>query len=100
MPLCRGAKLGTLVSYYPAPIADALEQLILQLADRYGMDLSRAAVFGPASEWLNDRLAVSTSMETAHPGLFVVGDGAGVTQGIVAAAVTGLRAVRAVRERC
>lgn len=49
-------------------------------------------VFSPSLEWDFGSLAVSPDMETSVPGLFAVGDGAGLSQGIVHAAATGILA--------
>jgi uncharacterized FAD-dependent dehydrogenase len=38
-------------------------------------------------------------LETTRKGIYIVGDGAGVTQGIIAAAVTGYRAANSVISR-
>lgn len=47
-------------------------------------------VFAPAIEWDYGSVAVSHEMETSIPGLFAIGDGAGLSQGIVHAGATGL----------
>ena len=67
------------------------------MAHVYGIDISKATIFGPAAEWLNDAVATSMDMETTKKGLYIVGDGAGITQGIISAAVTGYRAAHLIR---
>lgn len=47
-------------------------------------------IYAPALEWFMDSVKVNQSMETAHRGWFAVGDGAGLSQGIVHAAATGI----------
>jgi uncharacterized FAD-dependent dehydrogenase len=47
-------------------------------------------LYAPAVEWWMPRIATNRTMETACPGLYVAGDGAGVSQGIMYAAVTGV----------
>jgi hypothetical protein len=99
VPPCRGGLLAPLNSYYPDYVTESLRNFIFEMADTYGMDVSKATIFGPASEWLNDAVATTMEMETARKGLYIVGDGAGVTQGIIAAAVTGYRAAHSIKQR-
>ena len=47
-------------------------------------------VYAPALEWFMDSVEVDEHMETTHKGWFAVGDGAGLSQGIVHAAATGI----------
>jgi uncharacterized protein len=96
VPPCRGGTLGNLLSYYPIHVIDSMREFIYNLANTYGMDIRKATIFGPASEWLNDAVSVSMCMQTIKNGLYIVGDGAGITQGIIAAAVTGQRAANAI----
>ena len=51
---------------------------------------SENLVYGPALEWLMDSVEVDHYMETSHKNWFAVGDGAGLSQGIVHAAATGI----------
>jgi len=48
-------------------------------------------VYAPVFEWFPPRVWLDSSGRTSHPGLFVTGDIAGVTQGVVPAATHGLR---------
>ncbi len=97
VPACRGGTLGNLLPYYPPHVINSMRGFISNMANVYGMDMGKATIFGPASEWLNDAVAVSMDMETTKKGLYIVGDGAGITQGIISAAVTGQRAANAIR---
>ena len=56
-------------------------------------------LYGPVIEWHMDTIPVSAGMETKFPNLFVVGDGAGLSQGIVFSAVTGILSVHEVITR-
>ena len=47
-------------------------------------------LYAPAVEWWMPRIETDATMETVHPGLYVAGDGAGVSQGIMYAAATGV----------
>ncbi len=56
-------------------------------------------LYGPAFEWCMDKVQVSECMETALSNLFAVGDGAGLSQGIVYSAATGIIAAESIIER-
>lgn len=99
VPACRGGKLGSLLPYLPNEIVDPMRQFIRVMVDTYGMDPRKATIFGPASEWLNDAVVTSMEMETARKGLYMTGDGSGITQGIISAAVTGYRAAHSILGR-
>lgn len=53
-------------------------------------------VYAPAMEWDYGTLEVNSEMETLVHGLYAVGDGAGLSQGIVHAGATGLLAGQAI----
>ena len=50
-------------------------------------------------EWWGDRISVNREMETNLENLFVIGDGSGWTQGIIAASATGLIASDSIVEK-
>mgnify|MGYP001563023116 CR=1 FL=1 len=99
IPPCRGGKLDNLLPYYPPHAVEAMREFLYNMERVYGMNLQKGAIFGPASEWINDAVATSMEMETPKRGLYIAGDGAGITQGIIAAAVTGYRAAHSIREK-
>lgn len=99
IPVYPGGKLGNLLSYYPRPVVEAMREFICKMAKIYGINVNKAAIFGPAAEWLNDAVVTSMEMETAMKNLYIIGDGAGITQGIIAAAVTGYRAAHSIRKK-
>lgn len=53
-------------------------------------------LYAPEVKLYAMQIHVSESMETNVPNLFVAGDGAGLSRGIVAAAATGLLAARGI----
>jgi hypothetical protein len=99
VPACRGGKLGNILSYYPSYVVEAIREFINNMASAYGVNVNRATIFSPAAEWLNDAVATSMEMETTRKGLYIVGDGSGITQGIISAAVTGYRAAHSIKSR-
>lgn len=56
-------------------------------------------VYAPALEWFMDRIEVDPNMETSHRGWFAVGDGAGLSQGIVHSAATSIIAAEEICRR-
>jgi len=56
-------------------------------------------LYGPAFEWCMDTVCVSKYMETSLPNLFAIGDGAGLSQGIMYSASTGIIAAKCIIER-
>ncbi|MCX6777313.1 MAG: hypothetical protein NT157_00320 [Candidatus Micrarchaeota archaeon] len=56
-------------------------------------------IYSPEIKFHALRVMVSNTMETNIKNLFTVGDGAGVSRGIVGAAVTGLVAAREIIKR-
>lgn len=56
-------------------------------------------LYGPAFEWCMDTVEVSKDMETNMPNLFAIGDGAGLSQGIMYSAATGMIAAKCIVER-
>lgn len=59
-----------------------------------GLDEDSTLIYAPVLEWCVDRFHVGENMETNRKNLYAIGDGSGTTQGIVAAAATGLIAAR------
>ncbi|MFZ5944975.1 MAG: NAD(P)/FAD-dependent oxidoreductase [Bacillota bacterium] len=51
-------------------------------------------LYAPAIEWWMSKIIVDQKMQTSVPGLFAVGDGAGLSQGIVHSAATGIIAAK------
>lgn len=64
-----------------------------------GIDDGNNLLYGPAFEWCMDTVAVSKHMETNIPNLFAIGDGAGLSQGIMYSASTGIIAAKCIIER-
>lgn len=56
-------------------------------------------IYAPAIEWLMDMVNVDSNMETQIKGWFAVGDGAGLSQGVVHAAATGIIAAEEICNR-
>lgn len=77
-----------------------IADFIMQLKDIVpGVASGSNLVYAPVLEWFMDSVKVDHNMETAHRGWFAVGDGAGLSQGIVHAAATGVIAANEICSR-
>ena len=56
-------------------------------------------LYGAEVKFYSSRLELSAELETALPGLFAAGDGAGVTRGLAQAGASGVQAARAICRR-
>lgn len=96
---CRGSAKGYLNNLYPNEILQPLQDFIRSMMQEGLIDITGGVAYGPAAEWIAPNFDITHSMESSFPGLFIVGDTSGKTQGIVAAAVTGLRAAEEILHR-
>lgn len=91
-PTCTDAAPGRLDDLYPAAYWDAFADFLARLARlASGLDTGDMLLYGPAEErfW---HFPTGATLQSAVPGLFVAGDGAGQTQGIIQAGVAGMLA--------
>jgi uncharacterized FAD-dependent dehydrogenase len=56
-------------------------------------------LYGVEVKFYSNRITVSPELETRIPNLFAVGDGAGITRGLLQASASGLRAGEVIAER-
>ena len=96
-PTLRAATPGDLSFVLPyrhlRDLVDMLDALDAFLPGLGGRD---TLLYGAEVKFYSSRLALSTDLQTPVSGLFAVGDGAGVTRGLVQASASGLVAARAV----
>ncbi|HLZ21826.1 MAG TPA: hypothetical protein VKQ30_06875 [Ktedonobacterales bacterium] len=91
-PTCADATHGALHDVYPDAFWPACEDFLARLAQLApGIQTGDALAYGPAEErfWY---FPTDDQLQTGAPGLFVAGDGAGQSQGIIQAGVTGILA--------
>lgn len=70
-------------------------RFLTSLAELYpGIMDGNNLLYSPAIEWDMDTVTVNKSMETEQKNLFAIGDGAGLSQGIVYSAATGIIAAK------
>ncbi len=99
-PTLKSVTPGDISMALPARIVtDILEGL--DMLDRVapGVASDSTLLYAPEVKFYAMRIEVNELMETSMPGLFVAGDGAGLSRGIVTAAATGLLAARGVLKK-
>lgn len=96
-PTLRDVTPGDLAMAYPKRIiSDLMEGL--ELLDRVmpGINSDSTLLYGPEIKFYAMRIATDNTLRTGVSNLFVAGDGAGVSRGIVGAAATGLVAAQGI----
>jgi uncharacterized FAD-dependent dehydrogenase len=90
-PSLPDAVPGNLAALFPSPIAALLREYLHRLAQLCPQVLrDHNVLYGPAVERWADRFKVTNGMQAPHhPGLYLVGDGPGLTGGIIGAAESG-----------
>lgn len=96
-PTCATAQAGTLYDAYPSAYWEAFDDF-LERIERLapGTMSGDVLVYGPAEErfWY---FPTDDQLQTTTPGLFVAGDAAGQSQGIIQASVAGVLAGEGIR---
>jgi len=77
-------------------IIESIEQLDIVLP---GLNSDSTLLYAPEIKYSAKRVITNSQLETSIPNIFVAGDGAGLTRGIIAAAVTGLIAAEGILKK-
>jgi len=64
-----------------------------------GVNSRHTLLYGVEVKFYSNRIEVSNELETKIANLFAVGDGAGITRGLLQASASGILAARAIAER-
>jgi uncharacterized FAD-dependent dehydrogenase len=99
-PTLRDVTPGDLAMAYPKRIiSDLMEGL--ELLDRVmpGINSDSTLLYGPEIKFYAMRIATDKTLRTGVSNLYVAGDGAGVSRGIVGAAATGLVAAKGITQQ-
>ena len=80
-------------------LKDILEMLEALDALAPGINHRHTLLYGVEVKFYSHRLKLSPELETPIPNLFVIGDGAGITRGLIQASASGLIAARALVAR-
>ena len=99
-PPLTAAVPGDLSLALPKRQLDDIIEMIYQL-DKLAPGTANydTLLYGAEVKFYSSRLALSNQLETALPGFFAVGDGAGVTRGLAQAGASGVKAARTIAER-
>lgn len=96
-PSMKGATPGDLAFVLPyRHLADILEFLDAMDALAPGVNGPGTLLYGVEVKFYSSRLDVDADLRTAIAGLYAVGDGAGITRGLVQSSASGVVAARAV----
>ena len=92
-PTLKEYTLADMRLFFPSIVVDGILTFIKHLARVCGhLSEPDTLVYAPALEWCMKRIDVDQNLQTKSvKGLFVACDGAGLTQGVVVAAMTGIR---------
>jgi uncharacterized FAD-dependent dehydrogenase len=100
LPPSPGVTPGDIAFAYPARIFRNLQESLDLLARVIpGVAHPSTVIYVPEIKFYDVRYPTSLSLETQVPGLFVAGDGAGKSRGIVGAAVNGVMAAEGILAR-
>ena len=99
-PTLTAAVPGDLSLALPKRQLDDIIEMIYQL-DKLAPGTANydTLLYGAEVKFYSARLQLSSDLETALPGFFAAGDGAGVTRGLAQAGASGVQAARAVVRR-
>ena len=99
-PTLTAAVPGDLSLALPKRHLDNIIEMIYQL-DKLAPGTANydTLLYGAEVKFYSARLQLSSDLETALPGFFAAGDGAGVTRGLAQAGASGVQAARAIVKR-
>ncbi len=99
-PTLRDTVPGNLALAFPASQWTAIMESF-EILDKIfpGINGDDTIMYGPEVKWYSARAELSPKLESSIPGLFCGGDGAGVSRGIVQAAMTGIVIGNEINER-
>lgn len=99
IPTLKDAVPGDLSLVFPHRIMVDLEEMIYAL-DKVtpGIASDETLLYGVEVKFYSNRLIVSREFETSMPGLYAIGDGAGITRGLQQASANGLCVARGILE--
>ena len=82
---------------FPARIVLSMKKFINNFNNLCpGFNNNDNLVYAPAIEWNTYQVKINEEMETKQRNLYIIGDGSGFTQGIIAAGITGIIAAQSI----
>jgi len=98
-PTLKDVTPGDISMAYPRRVVnDLLEGLEMLDKVMPGIDSDSTLLYGPEIKFYAMRISTDNHLRTKIPNLYIAGDGAGVSRGIVGAAATGILASRGIIE--
>lgn len=99
-PTLKEVTPGDIAMAYPKRIVSNLLEG-LEMLDRVmpGIDADSTLVYAPEIKFYAMRIKTDDDLRTSISNLYVAGDGAGVSRGIIGAAATGIVAARGIKQR-
>ena len=99
-PTLAAATPGDLSFVFPyRHLKNIIEMLQAMDSLAPGVSSRHTLLYGVEVKFYSNRIEVSKALETAIANLFAVGDGAGITRGLLQASASGILAARAISER-
>jgi uncharacterized FAD-dependent dehydrogenase len=100
-PTLQSATPGDLSFVFPYRHLLSIIEM-LQALEKFapGVNSRHTLLYGVEVKFYSNRIEVSPQMETAVKNLFAVGDGAGVSRGLLQASASGVLAARAIAGQC
>jgi hypothetical protein len=99
-PTLRNATLGDITGVLPYRFLKGINEMLIAM-DRLapGVASPHTLLYGVEVKFYSSRLQLTENLETEIANLFAIGDGAGVTRGLVQASASGVVAAREIMRR-
>lgn len=99
-PTLRSATPGDISGVLPYRLVKGIEEMLTAM-DKLspGIASPDSLLYGIEVKFYSSRLELSESLETEIEGMFTIGDGAGITRGLVQSSVSGVLAAREILRR-
>ncbi len=100
-PTLKNATPGDLSYCLPYRIlTDIMEMLASLDAIAPGVNSAHTLLYGIEVKFYSNRIDLDRNLQTELQGLYVIGDGAGITRGLIQASCSGIVAARSVLNHC
>lgn len=98
-PTLKDAIPGDIAMAYPHRIIMDIREALEKLGEVVpGINSDSTLLYGPEIKFYAMRIETNETLQTKTPNIFVAGDGAGVSRGIVGAAATGMIAAKGIKK--
>ena len=98
-PTLKDVTPGDIAMAYPHRIIMDIQEALEKLGEVVpGINSDSTLLYGPEIKFYAMRIETNKTLQTKTPNIFVAGDGAGVSRGIVGAAATGMIAAKGIKK--